>query len=161
MLFQAHGIVATAVEALAVDAAEVADTRHCNRDQTIQEFIHPVTAQGYFRTQRHFFADAETSNGFLGNGCHGLLTSNRCQIFLSRFGFLAVTDSFSTTADVQNDFVQTRDLHFVLVAELFLESGTDRVVVNALQAGCVSCVIKHRSRPPWFLRSGLSCRPQP
>ena len=58
-----------------------------------------------------------------------------CQIFLSGFCFLAVTDSFCTTADVQNNFVQTWDLHVVLIAELFFHRSADRVEVSASRRG--------------------------
>ena len=45
-------------------------------------------------------------------------------------------DSCSTTTDVQNDFVQTRDHHVVLVAELFLHAARMVSCRRASDAGC-------------------------
>ena len=51
VLFDAHGIVATPIKRFTRNAAEVADTGHRYGDQTIEEFIHAVTAQGYLGTR--------------------------------------------------------------------------------------------------------------
>src|SRR6185503_4767216 len=40
LLFYAHVVVATAVESATRDAAEVADARHRDADQTIEELVH-------------------------------------------------------------------------------------------------------------------------
>ena len=41
--------------------------------------------------------------------------------------FLAVLHGIGAAADVQDDLVQTRDLHVVLVAEFFFHRGADAV----------------------------------
>src|SRR6056300_681277 len=119
VLFDAQSIVATPIKRFTRNAAEVADPGHRYGDQTIEEFIHAVTAQGNLGTHRHAFAHPETSNRVAGKGCQRFLASDGGQVFLSGFGFLAVTNSFGAAANVQNDFVQTRDLVYVLVLELF------------------------------------------
>jgi hypothetical protein len=43
VLLQAHGVVAAAIERLGVQAAEVADARQRDRDQTVEELVHAVT----------------------------------------------------------------------------------------------------------------------
>ncbi len=45
VLLQAHRVIAAAVEALRVQAAEVAHARQRHRDQTVEEFVHLVLAQ--------------------------------------------------------------------------------------------------------------------
>src|SRR3546814_15283448 len=52
LLFQAHGIIATAVEAGRRHAAEIADARHGDRDQAVEEFIHAFAAQGDLAADR-------------------------------------------------------------------------------------------------------------
>ena len=60
----------------------------------------------------------------------------RCaEIFLSRFGFLAVTHRFCAATDVQNDFVQARDLHVVLVARTLPSCSANAVLVFAFRRG--------------------------
>lgn len=44
MLLDAHGVVAAAIEASAVNAAEVADAGQCNGHQTVEKFVHTVAA---------------------------------------------------------------------------------------------------------------------
>src|SRR5215469_45859 len=54
VLLEAHGIVAAAVEALAVEAAEVADARQGHGDEPVEELVHAVLAQ------RDLHADRQT-----------------------------------------------------------------------------------------------------
>src|SRR5690606_18877586 len=69
-------VVATTVKTLAGDAAEVADTRQCDGDQAIQEFVHGGTTQGNHATDRITFTDLETGNCLLGLGDHDLLAGD-------------------------------------------------------------------------------------
>ncbi|MDT4881506.1 hypothetical protein FQZ97_1173730 [compost metagenome] len=59
LLGQTEGVVAVAVELLAVEAAEVTDTRQSQRNQTIHEFPHAVSTQSCVCTDRHAFAQLE------------------------------------------------------------------------------------------------------
>mmetsp|Transcript_29567 Transcript_29567/g.58188 ORF Transcript_29567/g.58188 Transcript_29567/m.58188 type:complete len:214 (+) Transcript_29567:2759-3400(+) len=156
VLFQTGGEIATAVKAR-LHTTEVADAWHRNSDQTIEEFVHTVATQGHLGTHWHAFANAEASNGVLCHGGQSFLARNCGQICLCRLGFLAVLNGCTATADVQHDFFQRRDLHVVLVAELFFESGADGILVERLQTWGVVCVIKHQSRPLWSLRSEPFC----
>jgi hypothetical protein len=49
-------------------AAEVADAGHRDRDQAVEEVVHPVAAQGHLGAQRHALADAEARDRLLGLG---------------------------------------------------------------------------------------------
>ena len=77
-------------------AAEVANARHRDGDQTVEEFIHAVAAQRHLGAKRHFFANLEARDGFLRDGCDGVLAGDRGQVFLSRLRLLAVADGFCT-----------------------------------------------------------------
>src|SRR6202000_2388649 len=68
LFLQAHGEVAAAIETLAGDAAEVANTRHGNGHQTVEELIHPRPAKGDLAADRQALADLESGNGLLGDG---------------------------------------------------------------------------------------------
>src|SRR5690606_38951180 len=59
VLLDAHGVVATAVEALGVQAAEVANARKRDVDQAIQKFVHALVAQRHLGADRHAFAHLE------------------------------------------------------------------------------------------------------
>ena len=54
-------IVAAAVEALAVHAAEVADARQGDVDQAVEEFVHLVAAQRDLAADRHVLAQLEVA----------------------------------------------------------------------------------------------------
>ena len=74
-------------------------------DVAIKKVVHAVAAQRDLGPQRHIFANAETSDGFLCLRDDGLLTGDLGQIFLSRLGFLGVFDRFSASTNVQNNLV--------------------------------------------------------
>src|SRR3990167_2765680 len=66
LLFHAHAVVATAIEGLGIQAAEVANPRQGNGQQTIQEFVHTIAAQGYLDANRPAFTQLETCNRLTG-----------------------------------------------------------------------------------------------
>src|SRR5262245_50485140 len=65
VLFEAHGVVAAAIEALARDSAEVPHARQRGRDQTIEEFVHPVLAQRNLHADRPSRSDLERRDRLL------------------------------------------------------------------------------------------------
>src|SRR3546814_2460080 len=73
LFLEAHGIVATTIEAFCRHAAKVADARHRDGDQAIEELVHPLAAQGDLAADRHAFAQHETGDRLLRLGNHGLL----------------------------------------------------------------------------------------
>src|SRR3569833_2775298 len=52
VLLQAHGVVAAAVEGVAVQAPEVLHPRQRDGDQTIQELVHAIMAKGHLGADR-------------------------------------------------------------------------------------------------------------
>src|SRR5438094_6623133 len=73
LFLDAEAVVAAAVECAARDAAEVADTRDRDGDQTIEELVHALPAQGHHAPDRKPLADLERRDRFLGFGDHGFL----------------------------------------------------------------------------------------
>jgi hypothetical protein len=66
VFLETHGVVATAIEALAVQTAEILHARQGDRGQTVEEFVHALAAQGHLATNRHAFAQLEAGDGFAG-----------------------------------------------------------------------------------------------
>src|SRR5690554_5762677 len=52
LFLDTHAVVATTVEGLGIQTTEVTHTRQRDRQQTIQEFVHLLTAQGYLDADR-------------------------------------------------------------------------------------------------------------
>jgi hypothetical protein len=80
LFLQAHGIVAATVEAGAGNAAEIADTRQRDRDQAVQEFVHPPAAQRDLAADADFLAQLELRDRLAGLGDDRLLAGNRLQL---------------------------------------------------------------------------------
>src|SRR6185436_19107033 len=59
LLLEAERVVAAAVEALAADAAEVADARQRDGDQAVEELVHPLAAQRHLAADVHSLAQLE------------------------------------------------------------------------------------------------------
>src|ERR1700744_1913035 len=107
VLLQAHGIVAAAVEALAVQTAEVADARQRHRDEAVEELVHLVLAQRDLHADRQVLADLEGRDRLLGTGDDNLLTGNRGQIVDGGLDLLGIRSRFAG-ADVQDDLIDLR-----------------------------------------------------
>src|SRR5690606_25149331 len=83
LLFNAHAVVTTTIEGLGIQAAEVANPRQGDRQQTIQEFIHTIATQSNFNANRPSFADFEASDGFTGVSHNDFLTGDFFQVSYS------------------------------------------------------------------------------
>ena len=160
MFFNSQRIIAAAIKTFCRHAPKVADTGHRNCDQPVKKLIHPRAAQRDFRTHWHFFTHPEARDRFLCLGDNRLLTSNRRQICLRRFGFLTVFNRRLTSADIQNNFVKAWDLHIVFICKFFFHRGADFFIIQCAQTGGVISSIKHRSRLLLFWRSAFFCRLQ-
>src|SRR5262249_41736417 len=68
LLAQPQAVVAVAVEALGVDAAEVADTRQGHADEPVEELVHAPAAEGDPAADLVALAQAEAADGPLGLG---------------------------------------------------------------------------------------------
>src|SRR5690606_23870207 len=150
VFLEAHRVVSAAVEGRALHAEEVADPRQGHVDEAVKEFVHPVAAQRDLGPERHFLADAEAGDRLLGLGDHGLLTGDERQLLGGLLDLLGVLDGLAD-AHVENDLLKFRDLHVVLVSELFLERGPDLGGIERLQARGIGLSVEHQSASPVVL----------
>src|SRR3546814_70127 len=77
LFLDAESIIAVSIERLRIKTTEIANTRHRDRHQTIQELIHPFAAQRNLRANGHAFTQLELSNRLLRLRDHWLLTSDQ------------------------------------------------------------------------------------
>src|SRR5580698_1970759 len=77
LVAQTQRVVATPVEALRADAAEVAHTRQSHRDQAVEELVHRIAAQRHHRADGHALAQLERRNRLLRFRDDRLLPGNR------------------------------------------------------------------------------------
>src|SRR6266849_6272415 len=122
LLLDAEAVVAAAVERTARDAAEVADTRDGHCDQTIQEFVHALAAQGHHASDRISLADLERRDRLLGLGDHGLLAGDLGEVGNGVVQDLLVRRRLAH-AHIERDFLDARHFHRGLVPELFHKVG--------------------------------------
>ena len=133
LLGYTHGEVATAVEALGRNAAEVADTRNCDGNQSIQELPHAVAAQGDLGADGHALTKLEGCDGLAGMGYDGLLTGDGAQVCNSAVDGLGVLCGLAN-AHVNDDLLELGNLVDVLVAKLLLQLVTHGRVILLLEA---------------------------
>ncbi len=109
-----------AVEGLAADAAEVADAGDRDADQTIQELVHAVAAQGDLGTDGLALTQVERCDGLTGVGHHGLLAGDGTKVGNGTLDGLGVGSGLAD-AHVHDDLLDLRNLVDVLVLELLLQ----------------------------------------
>src|SRR5690606_13356347 len=124
VLLDAHGEVATAIEGLRVQTTEVAYAGQRDVHEAIQKFVHAGAAQGDLRADRHAFTDLEARDGVTGARDDRLLAGDRCEVGSCNGGLLGVRRGFAY-AHVDDDLVETRDLHLVGEGELLLKRLAD------------------------------------
>src|SRR6476620_7688434 len=153
LLVQTERVVATAVELLRRQPAEVADARQRGGDQPVQELPHAVAAQRGVRADGHALAQLELRDGLAGLGDQRLLTGDRGQVADRAVDELGVAGGVADT-HVDDDLDHARHLHDVVVAELLEELALDLVGVALLEAGLGRCGnlslghgFSHRSLP--------------
>src|SRR5690606_5715449 len=112
LLLHAHAVVATTVEGLGIQAAEVTHARQGDGQKTVQEFEHAVTTQGDLDADRPSFADLEAGDGLASVGDHRLLAGDLFQIGDRVFDDFLVTDRFAQP-HVQGDLADARNFHHV------------------------------------------------
>ncbi|VTZ59713.1 conserved hypothetical protein [Sinorhizobium medicae] len=155
VFLDAHGKIATTIEGLRIEAAEVSNTRKRDVDETIQELIHPNAAQGNLGTNRHAFAKLEASDGITSAGDYRLLAGNRSEVGSCDGRLFGIAGRFANT-HVDNDLVEARDLHFVGVGELLLYRLADALYIFLLEPRLISG-LSHRSHLPNAWPRGPSC----
>src|SRR3546814_16028196 len=102
---------------------EIANTRHRDRHQTIQELIHPYAAQRNLRAHGHAFTQLELSNRLLRLRDHWLLTSDQFHLLRGRSDFLLVLRGLVNTT-FQNALQQPRKYNPRLLADLLHQRFT-------------------------------------
>src|SRR3989338_8953880 len=133
LLFHAHAVVATTIEGLGIQAAEVANPRQGDRDQTIQELVHTLTTQGHFDADRPAFTDFEARDGFPSVSHYDFLTGDLFQIGNRVLDDFLITDRLAQT-HVQGDLGNARNFHHVSQLKLFFQRGRDFLPVNLFQS---------------------------
>jgi len=133
LLRDAKAVVTASVEAADVEPAEVTDSRDGERNQSVEELPHSITAQGDRGSDRHALADLEVRHRLAGTVDPWLLTGDDPEVGnggVDQFGVLrGVTDSH-----VDDDLFQARDLHHVTQPEPVPQLGNHLVVVLLLES---------------------------
>ncbi len=135
---QTEVVVALTVELVAVDAAEIADTRQRQRQKTIEELPHAVATQGDVRADGLAFTQVELRDGLLRLGDLRLLAGDGGQIAHCAFDELRVAGR-GADAHGDDDLLDAGNLHRVVVLEFLLELRDDDILVLLLQARSLRC----------------------
>ena len=122
----AERVVAVAVERLRREAAEVTDSRDRQRDEAIEEFVHPVTSEGDLAADGLTLTQLEAGKALLGPGDHRLLAGNGLHVGQGALKELGLADGV-TDAHVDLDLLDLGH-HDVVEFQSVLELGPDLVV---------------------------------
>src|SRR5689334_5747530 len=128
LLRETEGVVATAVELLGGQAAEVADARQRERQGAVQELPHAVATKRDVGTDRLALAQLELRDGLAGLGDGRLLTGDGGQVADRALDELRVTGGVADT-HVDHDLDEAGNLHDVLVLELVTQLARDLLAV--------------------------------
>src|SRR3954467_2074319 len=132
LLRETEGVVATAVELLGGQAAEVADARQRKRQGAVQELPHAVATERDVGTDRLALTQLELRDGLAGLGDGRLLTGDRGEVADRALDQLGVAGGVAHT-HVDHDLDEAGDLHDVLVLELVTQLARDLLAVLLLQ----------------------------
>src|SRR5262249_39010270 len=125
--------VAAAVERTRVETAEVADPRQRDRDQPVEELVHPCAAECHARADGHPLAHLELRDRLAGAPYLRALAGDRRQ-FLDCGGEQLRLGLRLADAHVQRDLLDARRLHDRVEPELLLEARPDLALILLLQA---------------------------
>src|SRR5258708_306257 len=132
LLLEAERVVAPAVEAPLRDPLEVADARERDRDELLEEVPHPRAAQRHLQADRHADAQPEVGDGLARLRHDRTLPGDDGEVVRGRVHRLRVPDRLAHP-DVQDDLLELRDLHDVLVPELLAQLVLDLLLVALAQ----------------------------
>ena len=76
LFLDAEGVIASAVEGIGIDAAEVSDAGESDIHELIEEIEHTGAAQGDFATDSHTFAEFPSGEGLACASNDGFLTGD-------------------------------------------------------------------------------------
>src|SRR6202158_3335158 len=153
LVAQAERVVAATVETARRHALEVADARQRDVHQPIQELPHALAAERHHAGDRHSATDLERRDRFLGSPGHRLLAGDARELVGPRVHDLRVGRRLAQP-HVDDDLVDPRDGHHVLVAELLRQGRDDFLLILVLQPA-------HLSTTPSHLRQMRTLRPSP
>ena len=131
LFLQAHIVIAPPVEGIGVDPPEIAHTGERHIEQAVEELVHPLPPQRHLRADVHPLAELEVRDGFLGLADDGALAGDSGEVADDGVDDLRVVPGLAA-AHVDDDFIEFRDLHDALVAELFHQRRSDVVLVIVL-----------------------------
>src|SRR5262249_38861182 len=112
---------------------EVADPGQGDRDEPVEELVHPCAAQRDARTDGHSLAHLELRDRLAGAADLGALAGDRRQLLDGGVEQLRLGLRLAD-AHVQRDLLEARRLHDRVEPELLLEARPDLVLVLLLQA---------------------------
>src|SRR3989441_8374101 len=116
LLAQAERVVASAVEAVRVDTAEVTNARQRDVQKLVEEVPHAAAAKGGLDSDRLTLAQLERRDGLAGLDERGLLPRDRDHVADRGIERLVVVLGLAD-ADVDDDLGDPGHLHDVLVLE--------------------------------------------
>src|SRR5205085_623564 len=80
LLLDPHRVIPPAVEAVRRQPAEIAHARHRDRDEPVEELVHPRAAERHAAPDRHPLTQVEVRDRLLGPRHHGLLAGDGRQL---------------------------------------------------------------------------------
>src|SRR5216684_4341393 len=129
LLAQAERVVAAAVEAVRIHAAEVADAGQRDIEQLVEEVPHAAAAKRGLDADRLALAQLEGGDRLAGLDQRRLLTGDRDHVADCRVERLVVVLRLAD-ADVDHDLGDPRDLHDVLELEFLRHLRDDLFAVR-------------------------------
>src|SRR4051812_29893927 len=133
LLADAEREVAAAVERARIEAAEVADPGQRDRDEAVEELVHPRPAQRHAGADGHSLAHLELRDRLAGPPDLGALAGDRRQLLERGVEQLRLGLRLAD-AHVERDLLEARRLHDRVEPQLLLEARPDLVLVLLLQA---------------------------
>src|SRR6185436_7157173 len=133
VFLDAKAVVATAVEALWIEPAEIAHAWQRDIHEAVQEIIHACLAQRDFAADGLAIAQLVGRNRLARLGDHGFLTRDQRQVAGGVIHLLAVGDTL-TDAHVEHDLRDRGHLHAVCVAEFLRQLAANDLLVVGLHA---------------------------
>ena len=144
LFFDAEGVIASAVEGIAIDATEVADAGESDIHKLIEEVIHTGAAQGDFATDRHTLTEFPSGEGFTCASDDGFLTGDSGKVGNGGFENFGITDGVAAS-HIEDDFIELGNLHDIFVVEFVHHSGNDFGFIFIKESGQDNtCYLKHR-----------------
>lgn len=134
LFLDAEGVIASAVEGIAVDASEVADARESDIHELIEEIIHTGAAQSDFAADSHTLTEFPSGEGFPGASDDRFLPCDSGKVGDGGFKDFGITDGVAAS-HIEHDFINLGNLHDVFIVELLHHSGDDFSLIFIKESG--------------------------